>query len=132
MENIICNLCAGSPEIELYRIELSKDEKEKINRNGNIVKTDVCIGKEVEYLIREGVRTLGSCCGHGEGKPTVLVDKRDRDKIQQMGYETNDFNYINGDESNMIDVELKVDIQKELRTVLEKKVFRYLEKHDDA
>ncbi len=51
-------MCAGSPEIELYKIKLLKQEKQRLNRN-NDIKVDICIGKEVEKIIKKDITTIG-------------------------------------------------------------------------
>ncbi len=52
---------------------------------------DGCISEEIEFLIRAGVRTLNSCCGHtlkGEvGKPWVIVDEKSIVRMLELGYE---------------------------------------------
>ena len=86
MENLICKLCAGSPEIQLYEINLSDKQKEMLNKNNNIT-VDLCIGKEIEKLINYGVITYGCCCGHGDKGATCLVDIKSKDILNELGYE---------------------------------------------
>jgi len=123
MEQLICNLCAGSPEIELYHIYLSEQEKTYLNKNHNIIKVDLCIGKEVELLIRNNIKTKGCCCGHGEYYPVCLVDKSEKEKLDKLKYE-----YKNYRDTNMYEIILKTDVQLELRKVLSSKIFKYIEK----
>jgi len=115
MENIICKLCAGSPEIELY----------KINTQAKIISTDICIGKEVEQLINKGVITYGCCCGHGGKIPTCLVDKKSLKLLEKLGYKSFELSDMHT-EDGIFSTNLKTDVQCELRKVLSNKIFRYL------
>lgn len=48
---------------------------------------DVCIAGEIVDLISKGIRTMASCCGHGQNLPSVIVDtKKDILKMKKMGY----------------------------------------------
>lgn len=116
MKNIICNLCAGSPDIELYKI-LTKDK---------IIQTDICIGKEIEYLVNKDVKTYGCCCGHGEIKPSCLVDICNKNKLEELGYNLHEFSEEHT-ENGICKIYLKTDIQCELRKVIGNKVWKYLE-----
>lgn len=71
-----CNLCAGSPNIPLY----------EINMTGKTIKVDKCIGEEIEALIKNKVTTYGCCCGHGEENPNCLVDISSKDVLNKLGY----------------------------------------------
>lgn len=57
-----------------------------INHHGGIP-VDKCIGKEVEYLIKNGVVTVYSCCGHSKWNSEAMVKLSDKDKIESLGYE---------------------------------------------
>ena len=109
--NIKCNLCAGSPEIPQYEIQKSNDRT---------IKIDICIGKEVEYLIKQGVATGGCCCGHGSEQPSCLVYKESKDLLIKLGYKIEQF--MNTD---LLIINLKTDVQCELLKVLEQKTWRY-------
>ena len=37
------------------------------------VSLDACIAEEVQGLWKAGIRTVGSCCGHGRMMKTILV-----------------------------------------------------------
>lgn len=41
--------------------------------NGSDIAIDSCIAEIVDALNRGGVRTIGSCCGHGKGDGDVLL-----------------------------------------------------------
>jgi len=127
MENIICHLCAGSPEIELYKINLSEDEKNYLNKTYSPIKVDICIGLEIESLIKNGIRTYGCCCGHGKYKPECLVDISCKDKLNNMDYELHEFSEGHS-KKGVMEIYLKTNVQCELRKVLKNKVFRYLER----
>jgi hypothetical protein len=47
---------------------------------------DRCIMDEIKYLWSKGIRTYGSCCGHGKLVPMVNVHDDDIDKMVEMGY----------------------------------------------
>lgn len=117
MEILKCNLCAGSPEIERY--EIKTDYKD--------IKTDICIGKEIEFLINRGIVTYGCCCGHGEREPSCLVDVKSREWLKDLGYELHEYSK-NHSKQGIGVIYLKTNVQCELRKILERKIFRYLEK----
>lgn len=54
------------------------------------VGVDACISEEVAHLNREGVRTLGSCCGHAEsnfpGHPWIAFLPADLGIVNRLGY----------------------------------------------
>lgn len=116
MENIICNLCAGSPDCNLYDIVLPTGEE---------IKTDICIGKEIKYLIERGVKTRGCCCGHGEDSPNCLVDIKSESKIKELGYVYSNYTLNDSTATNLFKVKLKTNIQEELRIFLRNKEFGY-------
>lgn len=125
MEEIICNLCAGSPEIDLYKINLSDKEKQRLNKSYSPLQVDICIGKEIENLIRKGIRTYGCCCGHGEREPSCLVSIDDMNELSIMDYTLHEYNK-EWTKNGIMEIYLKTNIQCELRKVLSQKVFRYL------
>lgn len=127
MEQIICNLCAGSPEIELYKINLSEEEKERLNKSYSPLQVDICIGKEIENLIRKGIKTYGCCCGHGERKPSCLVSIKCMDKLNIMGYTLHEYNK-EWTKNGIMEIYLKTNVQYELKKVLSQKIFKYLGK----
>jgi hypothetical protein len=54
--------------------------------NHNGIPVDRCIGKEIEFLINQGVITVGSCCGHGKDEPCALVREESKEIIESLGY----------------------------------------------
>lgn len=114
MKNINCVLCAGSPEIEVPKLFIN--EKYKL--------IDICICKEIKYLIDNGVITYGCCCGHGKLNPNCLVDFKSKNKLNELGYDLHKFS------ENQYIIYLKTDIQKELRKVLENKIWKYKEENN--
>ncbi|MFC0903837.1 hypothetical protein ACFHWD_03915 [Clostridium sp. MT-14] len=122
MENLICNLCAGSPEIDLYVIQLNEKQQKIFDKE--TIMTDICIGKEIKFLVDNRVITKGCCCGHGKEKPSCLInnDKDSIDIIKQLGYKIYNYKF-----SNLKEICLKTDIQFELRKLLKNKIFKYLE-----
>lgn len=122
MENLICNLCAGSPDIDLYIIERNDEQRWLTGQSKNTIRVDICIGKEISMLIDNGVLTKNCCCGHGERKPSCLVLKSSKEILDELNYKYREFN------NGLLEVELKTAVQCELRKVLSGKVFRYIEK----
>lgn len=53
-----------------------------------LVSIDTCIATEIGYLWHNGVKTLNSCCGHGKGEPSVIVDddKNSWEIMEKLGY----------------------------------------------
>lgn len=43
------------------------------NHPENGIAVDSCIADEIQRAWAQGVRTLGSCCGHGEEPPSVVL-----------------------------------------------------------
>ncbi|MBU8733452.1 hypothetical protein KM915_25910 [Cytobacillus oceanisediminis] len=74
------------------------------NQNKKMVAVDACIAEEVRELNKQGVVTLGSCCGHGkagqiaewengfgkwkchESPPHVLINERSVNLAKELGY----------------------------------------------
>jgi hypothetical protein len=54
---------------------------------GRMVAVDVCIATEIGRLWMHGVVTVGSCCGHGQMQPTVVVAAESIPKMRELGYE---------------------------------------------
>lgn len=57
----------------------------------NDVLVDVCIADEIEYLNKKGVKTLGCCCGHGEGYPQCLIHESSIGLCKEMGYKVREY-----------------------------------------
>lgn len=51
------------------------------------VKVDACIADEIVSLNKNGVRTEGSCCGHGKSPATALILPSSQQRARQLGYE---------------------------------------------
>lgn len=124
MEKLICNLCAGSPEIQLYNIKLSDEQKKMLNKNTDIT-ADLCIGKEIKQLINNGVITYGCCCGHGTSNPTCLVNIESKSILNDLGYILHEYSEDHT-KRGIYEINLKTNVQMELRKVLSNKVFKYL------
>lgn len=127
MEQITCNLCAGSPEIDLYKINLSNEEKQRLDKSYSPLKVDICIGREIKNLIRKGIRTYGCCCGHGEREPSCLVNINNINELNIMGYTLHEYNK-EWTRNGIMEIYLKTNVQCELRKVLSQKIFKYLGK----
>lgn len=54
---------------------------------GAWVPIDVCIATEIGRLWLNGIVTLGSCCGHGQMLPTVVVTLESVQRMRALGYE---------------------------------------------
>lgn len=51
------------------------------------ITVDKCIANEIINLWENGIRTLGSCCGHNKVKGMINVHPKDFSKAISMGYE---------------------------------------------
>lgn len=89
-------MCRGTTNWEdVYIIKMSRIPKktlEVLNVNwiaghGGIP-VDACIGEEVEELIKHGIITGASCCGHGKWNAHVLIPYSEKEKIECLGYKT--------------------------------------------
>ena len=54
--------------------------------SGKLVCIDTCIATEIGWLWHQGINTINSCCGHKKIPSTVIVDKKDYDKMDDLGY----------------------------------------------
>ena len=50
------------------------------------IKVDAEIADEIVWLNQEGVRTEGSCSGHGIARPTAMIKPSSVEKAKQLGY----------------------------------------------
>lgn len=52
------------------------------------VKIDACIAEEIVWLNEQGVYTVNSCCGHGDGRPVALIfaNHGSLQKAIELGY----------------------------------------------
>lgn len=50
------------------------------------VMIDRCIVDEIKFLWSKGIRTYGSCCGHGKMVPMVNVHEDDMPVMLELGY----------------------------------------------
>lgn len=48
---------------------------------------DVCIAKEIMWLLQQGIITINSCCGHGITVPMIIVHSDSIKKMYSLGYE---------------------------------------------
>lgn len=51
------------------------------------ITVDSCIADEIVELNRLGIRTEGSCCGHGKGRATTLITPSSMNRAIELGYE---------------------------------------------
>jgi len=82
-----------APLAFVWRKKMCKWGTDKeIEIDGEKIKVDACIAKEIEYLNKHGVKTISSCCGHNKsgGKfvalPSVLIWNSDRKRAVELGY----------------------------------------------
>jgi len=54
---------------------------------------DSCIAAEIQGLIDQGVKTVASCCMHGDGRPNALVSDDDGQaaRCKSLGYTPESF-----------------------------------------
>jgi hypothetical protein len=50
------------------------------------IKVDKCIAEEIKWLNSQGVRTEGSCCGHGKSYSQALIKPSSVNKAKELGY----------------------------------------------
>lgn len=58
-----------------------------------VVPVDACIADEVQKMNDLGIVTHGSCCGHGGGRPTVLIEEESVALTLSAGYAVQAFRY---------------------------------------
>lgn len=64
------------------------DELAFRNQNsGEDVYADKCLVPELRRLRESGIRTLGSCCGHGTTRPNIIVAPECEGAMRRQGYE---------------------------------------------
>ena len=64
------------------------DELAFRNQNsGEDVYADKCLVPELRRLRESGIRTLGSCCGHGTTRPNIVVAPECEGAMRRQGYE---------------------------------------------
>ncbi|WP_144509892.1 hypothetical protein [Bacillus sp. FJAT-22090] len=94
----MCKGTSNGEEVHIINVDKIPNETfERLNKgwitNHGGIPVDKCIGEEVEYLVVNGVVTLGSCCGHGEYQSHILADKSEKDKLLELGYESKPFRW---------------------------------------
>jgi hypothetical protein len=47
---------------------------------------DSCIAKEIDELLKAGVITVNSCCGHNKYRGTVIVAEQSILDMERLGY----------------------------------------------
>ena len=63
------------------------DAVKKVKYNSKIIFIDSCIVDDIKKLWEQGIKTVGSCCGHGKINPTVIIDtKEDEKQMIELGY----------------------------------------------
>ena len=100
--------CYGLNELKLSRGERVKRPERKDSRpdgcchpgsyecdelafrdqnSGEDVYADKCLVPELRRLRESGIRTLGSCCGHGTTRPNIVVAPECEGAMRRQGYE---------------------------------------------
>lgn len=59
-----------TPEVKLKMISSISPDGKVSHKD---VMVDACIAKIIKYLWDKGVNTIGSCCGHGFGRPSIVL-----------------------------------------------------------
>ena len=57
---------------------------------GKKIYVDGCIASEIKELLKAGIKTKGSCCGHGHVLPSAWIsaeDVKSLDILKELGYE---------------------------------------------
>ena len=68
----------STPEFITYNCD-SEHHKE-------VVSIDICISDEIQNLWKQGIKTLGCCCGHGRKLGFIQVDKTSIKDMEDLGY----------------------------------------------
>lgn len=55
-------------------VNVQPDLGSKNTKQGRTVLVDSCIADVIKHLWAKGYKTLGSCCGHGELNPDIVID----------------------------------------------------------
>jgi NADPH-dependent 7-cyano-7-deazaguanine reductase QueF-like protein len=75
--------------------------------NHNPIKVDYCIAYEIEKMNQCGIKTVGSCCVHGDHEAVALIEKESFDLAKKHGYIPTKYFYIDGEESMLYEIKLK-------------------------
>lgn len=83
-------------------VKMGSYENQVILINGKKrVAIDTCIATAIGFLWHKGVNTLGSCCGHGKLKPTVVVDNKSAKIMKALRYKLVPFNRNKAAQNNV-------------------------------
>lgn len=88
-ETDACRVCGK----QNYIIKVdSIPRKKDLGRENGIKKfggipVDYCIGKEVEWLINQGIITKACCCGHKKYEPHCLISGDSVNLAKELGYD---------------------------------------------
>lgn len=53
--------------------------------DGKLIPVDQCITPLILQLNLAGIKTIGSCCGHGKGYPNITCAPGTEEKLQEFG-----------------------------------------------
>lgn len=81
------NLCEPEKEKEFCRSSKVGEMKCCVMTNIPGVCCDACIAEEVEYLNSIGIKTLNSCCGHGNKNLAFVLVENAEKEMRKLGYE---------------------------------------------
>lgn len=90
------NLCEKGKEIEFCNSSKIGQMKCCVMTNIPNVCCDVCIAKEIEYLNSIGIKTLNSCCGHGNKDLAFVLVENAEKEMEKLGYEKDPLFKSNG------------------------------------
>lgn len=95
------------------------------NQNRKTVAVDSCIAEEIKELNKQGVVTLGCCCGHGKAgqifeyengfgrwkqhgePPHVLINEKSVQLTRELGYRPYPYYYADGEHHGVWQMYLK-------------------------
>jgi hypothetical protein len=114
-------MCRGTTNGEdVYIIDVTGLDEDYIGklanpywiRNQGGIPVDACIGNEIEMLVRKGVITVGSCCGHGHYQAHALIREESVALAISLGYETEPYYYADGEYSGLHRMDLKAKVNE--------------------
>ncbi len=70
------------PVMDAYKLQ-----REKAGLSTRGICVDTCLAKDITTLWESGIRTMGSCCGHGMADGMINIHPEDFDKALELGWE---------------------------------------------
>lgn len=66
----------NKPEWGGSKPEVIVPKPEWADRTSDTICLDSCIAEDVQTLWANGIHTLGSCCGHNQAPPSIVVESK--------------------------------------------------------